>query len=580
MLKSPKKKNILTRKMLFSVLIIMVLLLISNYLLIHFALNKISSSTVEQELHSVAVTAYESILSDNREDFTYDEETGVFKSGDHVINDDFTIIDQVKANSDCELAFFYGDTKVYATSSDEKGNSPQGTRLTDPTLWQRVSSGETVYISKLKIDGIPHEFIYMPLVQPSDNMIIGMISVSKPDTMVGKEISNVKRLTSISNLLLNIIGLAVLTFSFAIITRAIKKVYSQVTEIVNDIKDNNGDLSKRVTCKSDDEIGLLGKAINELLDQLQDIMKNVRDGSSKLSGSVDETLQNINSSSQNAVSVSATMEELSANMEEVATSIETFMLGNKNMTASLQKMNEEAEKGNSFTSEIQSRATSVHETAEEAYNTVQQTSASIKAALETAITESHNVSKINELTEEILNISGQTNLLALNASIEAARAGEFGKGFAVVAEEIRELADNSRETANKIQQVSVMVVTAVNQLANSSNEMLQFVSDKVLSDYDMFKHTIEQYRDDAVSMNRIITEFASNTSKIDGTAKQMNQNIAEISASAEQSANGIETIVSSVTHLADAMVQIQANADEISKVADSMAEYMVHFKQV
>lgn len=579
MLNTQTKKSSLTKKMMLSVFIIMFLLLVSDYLLMQYGLNKFSDHSIKQELYSIAMTASHTIINSSQGDLSYDENTGEFKAGNQVINKDATSLNQFMEKTGYGLAFYYQDISVYTNVTDENGKSTQGNKAKDSSIWPRVSKGETVYVTKNSLKNIPHEIIYMPLYQPSDNSVCGMISVGKPLTDNKKLKLNINIILQLALLFLIAVGIILQILCFSPITRSIKKLNQQVFEIVEDIKSNNGDLTKRIHFKSKDEIGSLAESINSLLEQLQDVMKNVISGSNQLSSSIDKTVESIQDSSQNATSVSGTMEELSANMEEVATAIETFTIGSKNMAEFIQKMKAEAEKGNDFTEDMQVRATSIHESTKNAYNTVQQTSASIKSQLKTAITESHKVDKINELTDEILNISSQTNLLALNASIEAARAGELGKGFAVVAEEIRSLADNSRETANKIQDVSVMVVTAVNQLASSSNEMLQFVSDKILSDYDMFKQTIEQYQNDAVSMNQIISEFATNTNQIDVNAQQMNLNITEISASAEQSAVGIENIVGSVTHLAEAIVQIHQNADDIRSVAEMMEEYIVRFKK-
>ena len=562
-------------------MLVMILLLISSYFLIRFAVNKISDITFKQELYTAAVSANETILNDSRDDFTYDQATGQFKSGNYIINKDSSSIDYVEKSCKCSLFFYYQDTCVYTTSSVQQELQSDTTKLSEPSIWKEVSTGKTVYRStSINNGGTPYQFVYVPLLQPSDHSIIGMICARESATAISHIKRGVKTTSAIALTCIIVICFLIQLFLFSTITANLKKVHEQVNDIVEDIKNNQGDLTKRIQCKAKNEIGFLADAVNELIEQLQMIMQNVKSGSSKLSASVTETEHNVSTSSNNAANISSTMEELSANMEEVATALETISISSKNMTVSIQNINAQAEKGNTLTAEIQKRATSVFEDTNTAYSEVQQTSASIREALGNAIAESHNVSKINELTEDILDISNQTNLLALNASIEAARAGEAGKGFSVVAEEIRELADNSRETANKIQKVNEMVITAVDQLANNSNEMLQFVSEKILSDYDIFKHTISQYQDDAMAMNQIITEFASNTSKIDENAQSMSGHISEISQSVEQSAIGIETVVGSINHLAEALVQVHGNTEGISKVSAAMEEYIVRFKKV
>ncbi len=123
---------------------------------------------------------------------------------------------------------------------------------------------------------------------------------------------------------------------------------------------------------------------------------------------------------------------------------------------------------------------------------------SIIGKLQIAIKESKKVEKVNELTDNILNISSQTNLLALNASIEAARAGEAGKGFAVVANEISQLADSSRETANNIQSINTMVITSLNELINNSNHLVKYIDENILPDYDGFVLAGKQYSKDSI----------------------------------------------------------------------------------
>ena len=121
-----------------------------------------------------------------------------------------------------------------------------------------------------------------------------------------------------------------------------------------------------------------------------------------------------------------------------------------------------------------------------------------KTDLEQAISDSKKVQEIDTLTEEILAISSQTNLLALNASIEAARAGEAGKGFAVVAEQIRQLADDSKQAVDKIRKVTEGVTENVTCLSESSQRILEFMNGKVMEDYRGMTELAKMYEQDAV----------------------------------------------------------------------------------
>ena len=146
----------------------------------------------------------------------------------------------------------------------------------------------------------------------------------------------------------------------------------------------------------------------------------------------------------------------------------------------------------------------------------------IQNELEVAVEESKSVGQIQVLTKGILDIAEQTNLLALNASIEAARAGEAGKGFTVVADEIRVLADNSQEAASGIQEISVLVMNAVEKLVENANEMLRFMEHNVVRDYDSFVEIMNQYQKDTEALNEMIAGFASEASGMANTMQKMN----------------------------------------------------------
>ncbi|MCX8008064.1 MAG: methyl-accepting chemotaxis protein, partial [Coriobacteriia bacterium] len=155
-----------------------------------------------------------------------------------------------------------------------------------------------------------------------------------------------------------------------------------------------------------------------------------------------------------------------------------------------------------------------------------------------AIEQSKAVEQINILTESILQITSQTNLLALNAAIEAARAGEAGKGFAVVAEEIRKLAEDSKNTVNQIQSVTQLVVSSVESLKRNSEKALNFIDTTVVGDYKTMVGIGEQYYKDAESVQDLVSDFSATAEELLASIQSMGKAINEVTISNNEGAQG------------------------------------------
>ena len=138
----------------------------------------------------------------------------------------------------------------------------------------------------------------------------------------------------------------------------------------------------------------------------------------------------------------------------------------------------------------------------------------IRESLEKALDDAKVVEQIGVLADSILTITAQTNLLALNASIEAARAGEAGKGFAVVAEEIRMLAEQSKDAVANIQSVTENVNVAVGNLTGDSNKLLDFVDTDIVQSFDEFEKMADDYNLDATKVNDLVSDFSATSEEL------------------------------------------------------------------
>lgn len=364
------------------------------------------------------------------------------------------------------------------------------------------------------------------------------------------------------------------------IARPARKASSHLGQIIDKIEKNEGDLTERIDVNTQDEVGELVRGVNSFMDQLQGIMQKIQRESVHMDELVNNITGGINDSNENASSVSATMEELSASMEEVAATLDQITLGTQEILSASENMRNKASSGADFVNEVKNRAVEIREQTLESKNTTSQMISDIRALLERAIENSRSVEKINGLTAEILNISSQTNLLALNASIEAARAGEAGRGFAVVADEISVLAGNSRDTANNIQSISALVTEAVENLAKSANDMLQFIDTTVLTDYDKFVNVANTYHSDADSMDDILHEFYNSAQELANTMSGMTEGIDGINIAVDESAQGVTVAAQSTGHLVEALGAIKAEADTNREISQQLQDEVQRFKNI
>lgn len=408
--------------------------------------------------------------------------------------------------------------------------------------------------------------------------------ISHNDELVKQNIQEQKDLYN-QNMILSLILLAISFVAFVMVVvviiktvvKPLRKQTSELTEIIDEIKGGRGDLTKRVTVKSMDEIGQSSIGINHFIETLQNIMSNIISNSNVLDGVVGNVASSVAASSDNANDISAIMEELSATMEEVSATTNSVSENTTAAEGKVQKMADQTKVMSQYAQDMKKRATELEHTATENMNNTNEMIGEITTEMNQALENSKSVEKVAQLTADILSISSQTNLLALNASIEAARAGEAGKGFAVVADEIRQLADSSRETANNIQTINEQVIEAVQGLVVSSEKIVGYINENILPDYRAFVQGGQQYNDDATHIDNTMAEYAGEAQDILATMMEMTEAIEGISRAVEESANGVTDAATNIDSLVQSMSTVNGQMEENSTVAKNLKEESAAF---
>lgn len=397
-----------------------------------------------------------------------------------------------------------------------------------------------------------------------------------------KNLTNIYKSALVSNTLFIVIGIIViLMVLFCVINyviRPMSRITKEIRGIIKDIDRNEGDLTKRISIVKIKEIADLGNGFNSFMDKLQNILKMIIDNTNSIEKVVTEVQDSIRTSNDGVSDLSAVTEELAATMQEVGNSAGIINKNADSVNNDVALIAERSDNINDYSKEMQINAAKMEDKARHNMEEVNSKLQDILGVLNQAIEDSKSVEQVNSLTDEILDISKQTNLLALNASIEAARAGEAGKGFAVVADEIRQLADTSRETASRIQNINVVVNSAVNNLAENANGLIDYMNETIVPEFDNFVKSGVEYKENASYISRIMEEFNVKTDELKNKMDNIAESIHTITTAIDEGANGINGAADSTQQLVVDMEKINEQMRENHSIANNLQEGTAVFK--
>lgn len=357
-----------------------------------------------------------------------------------------------------------------------------------------------------------------------------------------------------------------LAFLIGVLIFVIRKILKEIPNLVEGLnRVAAGDLSTNVQVKSQDEVGQIATAINNMIDNLKNVVNKMSENSQNVSASGEELAAVISEVNKQFHTINAGTEEIAAAMEETSASAQEMNSSSYTIKNAVSTLTNNALEGKTAADEFKSRALKIKESSEEAKKVALDMYKNKEVSIIKSIEDGKVVEEIGRMADIIANIAEQTNLLALNASIEAARAGEHGRGFAVVANEVAKLAAQSTDTVKSIQSIVSDVKSAFENISTNAKDVLLFIDKNVTADYDNMIRRSSLSLQDASNIYSVIDNFSTNMNQINESVEHLIKSIESVSAV-------VEEVASSASEIAGNVNSTKVSTDEVAQVADSQAE--------
>lgn len=305
---------------------------------------------------------------------------------------------------------------------------------------------------------------------------------------------------------------------------------------------------------------------------IKNMMQTLQGSSERINLVVDEVLGKTKTSSKSTKDLHTLMEALSAAIQKVAQNATRISANASDVNEDVNDMVKECGTIADYASAMKVRASEMEQTAQTNTEVIGAKASDILVELNEAIENSRSVDQVNALTKEILSISASTNLIALNASVEASRAGEAGRGFAVVAGEIRELADSCAKTATRIQEVNQVVTRAVYNLSQNAQDLIDYMNDTILAQFQLFVHAGRQYKEDASYIEKEMEQFHNKTQHLRSAMAEIVSSIKSITNAIDEGAGDIRGVAGSTRSLVGNMADITSRMDINKEIVEKLRE--------
>ena len=340
-----------------------------------------------------------------------------------------------------------------------------------------------------------------------------------------------------------IIAVVLNTLILIVFQRYVIKPLDELVSHVSSLTDGDGNLTKRINVNTKDELGALSGGINKFIENIQEIIINVKASSDEVASGNNQLASTMEELNITFATQAQEISNIANNMDSVSQISNNAVHSLNNSLNLLIGTNKQTKEGMGLLSTVKNSILKINTQTEVLSDTINRLS--------------ENSNHIGEILTVINDIANQTNLLALNAAIEAARAGEAGRGFAVVADEVRKLAERTQKSTSEIEEIIVTLQNETESAAQEMNTAMVAVNEGVTS----VEQTMNGFNIIASSIsdtNNDINNVSAQISNQYNNIQMLGDNVQVVASGVEESNSAVNEVASTVTHLQEKAEKLKA----------------------